>query len=196
MPKMIKKLNGGYELRTLETQEFGPLWEKHAKEFFEDAQQIFHFRDALSQAELDKMKRLGERMGDPYRINLGIYHEGQFVGWSWGIQKSKETFYMCNSAVLPEHRRKGLYTAAMMAIVEEVTAKGFQQIYSRHAATNNAVIIPKLKAGFVISSFEVSDTFGVLIHLTYYSNPVRRKMLDYRVGLIRPDDEIRNHLKI
>ena len=57
--------------------------------------------------------------------------------------------------------------------------------------TNNAVIIPKLKAGFVISGFEVSDRFGTLVQLSYYFNPLRRKMMDVRVGQRKPDEEIR-----
>jgi L-amino acid N-acyltransferase YncA len=103
---------------------------------------------------------------------------------------------MCNSAVFPEHRKKGLYTALMKATLEVVTEMGFQRIYSRHTATNNAVIIPKLKAGFHMTHFELSDTFGVLVHLTYYPKDLRRKMLDYRAGQIKPDDEIRKLLKI
>jgi len=75
-------------------------------------------------------------------------------------------------------------------MVQEVTQLGFQRIYSRHRATNNAVLIPKLKAGFVLTSLEVSDAFGTMVHLTYFSHPLRRKILDYRVGQIQPDQEI------
>lgn len=66
----------------------------------------------------------------------------------------------------------------------------------RHSATNNAVIIPKLKAGFVITSMEISDMFGVLVHLTYFPKVLRRKMITYRVGDMKPDEEIKKCLKI
>jgi hypothetical protein len=56
------------------------------------------------------------------------------------------------------------------------------------------VIVPKLKAGFVISGFEVSDIFGILIHLTYYFNEIRRKVIDFRVGQLVPDEQIRQLL--
>ena len=70
--------------------------------------------------------------------------------------------------MLPGHRRKGIYTALMHRVIETVVEKGFQKIYSRHSVTNNDVIVPKLKAGFVISSMEISDVFGVLVHLVYF----------------------------
>ena len=98
---------------------------------------------------------------------------------------------MCNSGILETHRRKGLYSALMGRVVEAATAEGFQKIYSRHTSTNNAVIIAKLKAGFSITSFELSDTFGVLVHLSYYPNAVRRKVQDFRAGQAKPDDQIK-----
>lgn len=193
---MIKKLDQDYEIRSIDKDEFGLLWEQHAKQIFEDQSPIFRFVDALSEAECDQIKELGKNMGAPYRLNLGVYHRNIFVGWTFGFQESADTFYMCNSAVLPEHRRKGLYNHLMKTMIGEVAKKGFQRIYSRHSATNNAVIIPKLKAGFVISSFEVTDRFGVSVQLTYFTNETRRKMMDYRVGKIRPDDEIKKFLKL
>ena len=67
-------------------------------------------------------------------------------------------------------------------MISKVTKLGFQEIYSKHTITNNAVIIPKLKAGFIISSMEVSDLFGTLVNLSYYPKALRKKILDYRVG--------------
>jgi hypothetical protein len=76
---MMKSLGNDYEIRAIETQEFGTLWEKHAKEFFDDSQQIFRMRDALSSPELEKMKLLREQMGTPFRVNLGLYEDKDFV---------------------------------------------------------------------------------------------------------------------
>lgn len=75
-----------------------------------------------------------------------------------------------------------------------VQQEGFQIAYSRHKATNNQVLVPKLKAGFVITSLEVSEVFGVMVQLSYFFNPLRRKVLDVRVGQARPDAEVRQHL--
>ncbi len=135
-------------------------------------------------------------MGNPYKLHLGVFdRENKFIGWSWGIQESGTTFYMVNSAVLSEHRRKGIYGALLKRCVEILSKKGFQLIYSRHCATNNAVIIPKLQAGFIISKMEMDDRFGVLVHLHFYTNELRRKIMDYRSGLVRPDNEIKKVFK-
>ena len=185
-----------YEIRELHIDEFGPLLGEHRKTFFEDESQIFRLGNALSGNELEKMGALKSSLGEPIRINLGIYYNNEFVGWSWGYQESASRFYMCNSAVFPEHRRKGLYTMLLNEMIKIVTEIGFQEIYSRHTTTNNAVIIPKLKVGFVITSIEITDLFGALVHLTYFPNSLRKKILDYRVGQIKPDDEIKNYLDL
>jgi len=165
----------GYEIRELTDGEFKPLWDS------EDD-------------ESAKAGRLRKNMGDLFYLNLGLFYDGEFIGWTAGQQESAETYYMRNSAVLPAHRRKGLYTQLLAETLRIVTAKGFQKIYSRHSATNNDVIIPKLKAGFTISSLEVTDLFGVLVHLVYFPKDLRRKMMIYRVGDAKPDEEIKKCL--
>ncbi len=112
------------------------------------------------------------------------------------MQENATTFYMVNSAILKEHRGKGLYRLLVNQCIETLSSKGFQLIYSRHCATNNAVIIPKLKIGFVISKMEIDDRFGILIHLHFYTNSDRRKIMDYRSGQVRPDKTIRNLFKL
>lgn len=191
-----RELENGYTIRALDTDVFWELWPAHGKTIFEDASPIFQFRDALSETERAKASALREQMGKVYRLNLAVYQGDTFVGWSWGYQEVGETFYMCNSAILPAHRGKGLYRALVAAVIEKTTELGFQKLYSRHIATNNAVIIPKLKAGFVITGFELSDQFGTLVHLSYYPNAVRRKVLDFRAGQAMPDDEVKARLRL
>lgn len=188
------KLPEGYEIREMTREAFWPICEPLSMKIFEAAQPMYKARDLLTESEKEKAKALQTRMGDPYRLHLAVYFKGDFVGWSWGFQQSAETYYMCNSAILPEHRKKGLYTALMHESVRRATREGFQRIYSRHTATNNAVIIPKLKAGFLITHFELSDTFGVLVHLTLFPKELRSRILNYRAGQILPDKEIRRLL--
>jgi len=69
--------------------------------------------------------------------------------------------------------------------------KGFQLIYSSHIATNNSIIIPKLKAGFVITGLEVEERFGTRIKHFYYTGQLRKKVVDFRVGFSRPDEELK-----
>ena len=150
----------------------------------------------LSSIELDKLKKLQENMGSPFRINLGLFCGQELVGWSYGWQENRETYYMTNSAVVPEHPRKGLYSALLNKTLQIAREEGFQIIYSRHTATNNAVIIPKLKAGFLISSMEISDPFGTLVILRYYCNPKRRALMDFRCGEDQPTSEVKKLLNL
>ena len=189
------KLPDGYEIKSMSEEEFGPLWTKHAKAIFTDSQPILNSADILTEADLQKSTDLKKRLKEILKLRFALFYKDQFAGWSWGVQQGTETFNMCNSAVLPEHRRKGLYTALMNTVVHAATEAGFRRIFSRHSATNNAVIIAKLKAGFNITTMELSESFGTLVHLTYFPNPTRRKVLEYRAGLIRPDEEIKKLLR-
>lgn len=189
-------LPDGYEIREMSEEEFRPLWKEHAPTLFDDASQIFRVFQFLSEDEKQKARHLQSLMGHPFQLQLGVFHNNEFVGWSAGEQESSETFYMRNSAILPGHRKKGLYTALLRRTIDRVTEAGFQKIYSRHSATNNAIIIPKLKLGFIIGALEVSDKFGVLVHLNYFPKELRRKMTIYRTGDIKPDNEIKRCLNL
>ena len=189
-----KVLNNEFEIRELDTETFGPLWELHSKNIFQDNSPTFRIRDTFTAEETEKWKILKAKLGTPFRVNLGLFHKENFVGWSWGFQESAETFYMCNSAVLPHYRKQGYYTQLMNAVVDIAVGEGFQRLYSRHTITNNAIIIPKLKRGFVITNFELNVAFGTLIHLTYFPKEIARKILDYRAGQIQADDEIKKQL--
>tara|TARA_Y100000768_G_scaffold388916_1_gene388649 strand:+ start:295 stop:837 length:543 start_codon:yes stop_codon:yes gene_type:complete len=176
--------------------EFHDLWAKYKREVFEE-DHSYSLWDMLSKEEVSKVNELRKRISDKVEICLGVFDESDnFVGWSWGFQDSSTSFYMANSAILEEHRRKGLYSKLVDEMIGLTSKLGFQMIYSRHCATNNFVIIPKLKAGFVISKMEMDDIFGVLIHLHFYPNKTRRKIMDYRSGQKAPDDELKKLFKI
>ncbi len=185
-------LDNGYKIRWMESNNFNDKKSDLKEKVFEDDHSLFPF-EYLAESEKDHIKKLRENLyKDQFRICLGLFDkEDNFVGWSFGYQVDQMTYYMCNSGVLKKHRRKGLYTALMNVSLDILKEKGFQTIYSRHNATNNSVIIPKLKAGFVISSLEVDDVFGVLVTLKYFTNQKRRKIMDYRAGQLKPDDELK-----
>jgi hypothetical protein len=185
-----------YEIREMKEEEFLPLFDKHKKSVFGEVHS-YSLNDLLSSAEQERIKTLGQGTPTPYKLYLGAFDKDkQFVGWSWGQQENSSTFYIVNSAILPDHRRKGLYSALIGMCVDVVSAKGYQLIYSRHCVTNNAVIIPKLKAGFTISKMEISDRYGVLIQLDFYTNETRRRINDYRAGQLKPDSEIKRLFSI
>lgn len=191
-----KQLANGFEIREVEEDTFWPLWEKYAYGIFTDNSLDFMWREHISSLEKENLKTLGKNMGSPFKIRLGVFKGDEFAGWSFGDQQSSDVYYMRNSAIRPEFRRQGLYSELLKTNIELLSQKGFQKIYSRHTTTNNAVIIPKLKAGFIITSMELDDMFGSLVHLSYFTNPLRRKVMEFRTGNLRPDEELKNVLKL
>ena len=182
-----------YRIEVMERDEFWPLLKEPQSKTFQTNMRV-NIRKLLSDEELEAAKRLKKNMGQPFSLQLGLFAGEELVGWSYGWQSDFESYYMTNSGVLPGHRRKGLYTALLHETIRIAKAEGFQILHSRHTATNNSVLIPKLKAGFIISSMEISDPFGTLIHLRYYCNPKRRALMDFRSGESMPDDELKGLL--
>ncbi len=190
-----KKLQNGYEIREMLDDDFWPLIEQHHLQVFQETIQ-FNWRDYASKEDLENTSELTKNMGQPYRLKLGVFLNEEFAGWSFGDQSTGEAYYMRNSAVLEAHRKKGLYSELLKVNIDILSAKGFQLIYSSHIATNNAIIIPKLKAGFVITSLEIEERFGTRVKLSYFTSPLRKKVVDFRVGFSRPDGELKDILKL
>ena len=97
---------------------------------------------------------------------------------------------MIVSVILPEYRGPGVYTALLPKVVKMVQAEGFQLIYSWHQSDNPAVLVPELKAGFVISGFRMFDRYRLLVQLTYAFNPARRELFSCRIGRAKLSERI------
>lgn len=187
-------LLGDYSYVYLDAPTFNPLFQQYMPVVFGNSQVMWP-ESVYSESERQAAERLRQPFRQLYQLRLGIYHqEKTFVGWHVGWHLHGDTFYMTNTGILPEHQGKGIYTRLLPVILAIVKEQGFQIVESRHHATNNQVLVPKLKAGFVISSFEISDDFGLLVHLRYFFNPTRRKVMAYRTGEFRPDAELRSLL--
>jgi ribosomal protein S18 acetylase RimI-like enzyme len=182
-----------YRLRVLASDEFKRLRSAHEGRVF-GAKPRLDLDELLSAGEQAQIARLRGALGAPLVLRLGLFHADEFVGWHIGEQSSATEFYMRNSGILPAYRRRGLYTAMIARVLCDVSELGFQVVTSRHTAVNNAVIIPKLKLGFVITGIEVSDQFGTLVKLSYFTNPMRREVLAFRCGERQADDEIKHLL--
>ena len=170
-----------YEVRKMTRKELFPyMAENHAKVF--DTDLSYSPTELLTEIERENLKKLGECFEDRFELCLGVFKDGEIAGWHYGFQDNRWGFFMCNTGVMHGHRRKGIYTFLLKTILNECRSMGFQEIFSRHNATNNPVIIPKLKMGFIISGLEVSDTFGTLLQVKYYTNEKRRDIMDFRTG--------------
>jgi GNAT superfamily N-acetyltransferase len=188
-------LENGFYIKEMAAKEFFVLFGQHYDSIFGDDHTFFPEK-YFSAHEEEGLAALRSRMGNLFMLHLGLFSpQDEFIGFSFGAQESEETFYMIASAVLPNSRKNGLYTALLKEVIRRCSEEGFQKIYGTHCATNNAVLVPKLKLGFIFSKIELSDMFGTIIHLQYYTNPLRRKVLDYRSGLKVPDSEIKSVMK-
>ncbi len=103
---------------------------------------------------------------------------------------------MRNTGIFEEFRNKGIYKSLLSLLIENIKEKGFQKITSSHIVTNNHVIVAKLKAGFIISGFEISDRFGLFVNLTYNFNEIRNKIMRYRAGEIAIDEQLSQLLNL
>jgi RimJ/RimL family protein N-acetyltransferase len=124
-------------------------------------------------------------------FRVGVYFGGELIGFTRAIQISRTILHMAISCVHTEHQRNGIYTELVRAVLEFSKDQGFQIVESHHRATNNPVIIAKLRAGFVIGGMILSETMGSLVRLVYYHNPERRKLMDARSGHTRPEGQLR-----
>lgn len=189
-------LHGGYTMRRLADDAYRALFEQHVRHCF-GTSVLFDIDRALDDADRAAADALKAKVVRSEPWNFGLYDEqGTFVGWTRGRPCSIHEFTMNNSAVFPDHRRRGLYTAMLNAVLERVRAEGYHFVTSRHHANNNAVLIPKLKAGFVIRGMRISDQYGVIVELIYYLHEVRRKVHGFRAGLTAPDDDVRRVLDL
>lgn len=157
---------------------------------------VFHIDEILNKSEKEKLNELNRKTDNYYKLRLYILKGNSRIGWFLGEQMNRETFYMRNTGIFEEFRNMGIYKRLLSLLIEILKEKGFQKITSSHIVTNNHVITAKLKAGFMISGFEISDRFGLFVNLTYNFNEIRNKILRYRAGEIAIDEELTQLLKL
>ncbi|MDL2343521.1 GNAT family N-acetyltransferase [Deinococcus sp. MIMF12] len=122
-----------------------------------------------------------------------IARGGEVVGWHSARGWDERTVYMSNTALLPAHRGQGLYTRLLPHLLNTFRAAGYTLVRSHHHATNNAVIVPKLRAGFRIQGLEVNH-HGLMAVLIHSFDDVYREYMDVRSGLTRPVGEVARRL--
>ncbi len=153
--------------------------------------------ETRTQSELEQFERLKDSFRQRDFIFLAAFNENNdLMGFSISFQLRIYEIYTQTSVVLPEYRRKGVYSELTKAILKKAGEMGYQMVTSNHVASNNAVIVAKLKLGFSISGFELVDDFGALVKLTFYLNEKRARMYNVRTALRRPDQDLKDLLKL
>jgi len=120
-------------------------------------------------------------LGEPLSHRLVFEQDGALIGTYWGQQEPYARYYMVNTVFRHDVQRRGLYRALLPRVLAAATDAGFGEVHSRHRADNNAILIPKLRAGFAIAAFEVAPRFGLLVHLRKYLVEGAAKMFANRI---------------
>lgn len=144
--------------------------------------------DLRSRRAADVQTRLEERhrcYRPAWSLRIGAYRGSRLIAWTHGFQDGRESFLMATSAVVPEERRQGIYTALVRRVLERTREAGFEVVTSRHLASNNPVLIAKLKLGFRVVGTELSETLGTLVVLRHVLDPERAELLTRRLSPIR-----------
>ena len=183
----------GYVAREVSEETFQPVFDAHYASIFGSIVELPR-REMIDDSAAASRDALRKRMDNLLRVRWLVYHDNDVVGWTMGAQKTPDRYGMSNSVIFPEHRGRGVYTALLNALIARVAIEGFQVIESHHHATNNAVLVPKLKTGFVITGTEFNDIYGLLVTLSYFVDQRRRDALDFRVGGRRVSEDVVNAL--
>jgi L-amino acid N-acyltransferase YncA len=179
---MILKTTGtGYTIREVTAVELKSYLDQHFDSAFQNRLQAsFNFLiDENSKSKISERQKGDQR----FHLRLGVFLNDVIVGWHFGHALDAETYYMQNSAILEPHRGQGLYSELLKVIISKLAEEGFQVITSNHHGNNAAVLIPKLKQGFIITGTHFHERFKFLIELKYFVNEDRRKAFCQNLGL-------------
>lgn len=182
-------------LKELTEEQFFSFYPELRVKYFSEtlSYSVMNVRNAHEMSQTEKLK--SKLVQDS--LFLGVYTEkNELMGWSVSYQAKVLELYTQNSVVIPEFRRMGVYSLMQKHILKVAKERGYQMVTSHHVASNNSVIMAKLKLGFMITGFELCDDFGALVKLTNYLNETRSRVYDVRTGLTRPDQDIKDLLKI
>ena len=94
--------------------------------------------------------------------------ENEPIGWAIGEQKEADTFFMAWTGVLPAYQNQGIYSAFLRRFLDYLQALGYARVTSNHMVNNRAVLVAKLKAGFIATGMSLDERWGAVLWLTYY----------------------------
>ena len=141
----------------------------------------YDLQPLLSREEKERIASLDAILVGRLEHRILFKSGDEVVGGYWGTQDTDARYCMVVSVLREDWRRRGLYSALLPRVVEVAAASGFREIYSRHRADNNAILVPKLRAGFVIAGVEVAPRWGLTLHLRRYLIEAVQLVHEHRV---------------
>lgn len=170
-----------YTLASISESAFQQLMKERSGLYF-SASTALDVEAGLSDSERARIADRREQFTDLTSTYWAIEHGADVVGWMHLQQTDPDTLTMRNTAIDPAHRGCGIYTALLDVVINHARANGYQRITSTHHASNNAIIIPKLKAGFIITGLQINEKYGAMVALTYYVFEGRLRCAQERIG--------------
>jgi hypothetical protein len=155
-----------------------PEFSRLQRVVFEGVQQPSDVLAEIIKAEAANLPVVPREHSPMFRV--GAYAGAELVGWSCGWMERGNVFYTANSGVVAHYRRRGIYTSLLCAIREHAESQGAVAIRSQHSVLNNAVIIAKLRAGFIVSGISQSAQMGTLVELTFHLSEKRQELYKVR----------------
>lgn len=104
-----------------------------------------------------------------------FYDRKDVAGWSYSEMHDLETYFMTNTAILASYRRRGIYSHYLYHFIAYLKALGYERVTSHHQPNNRAVLIAKLKAGFVLSGMILDERWSAQVQMTYHMYPDRQQ---------------------
>jgi GNAT superfamily N-acetyltransferase len=142
----------------------------------------------------ERMKPLREIFAQTHRERVLFFSPAREpVGWSWGDMLDGMTYFMTSTGILPDYRRRGLYTAFLKGYLSYLYALGYERVTSKHQLNNRAVVIAKLRAGFNILGVDADERWGAQVQLAYFFHDDRRLGFE-RAFSLYPSDKPVYHL--
>lgn len=174
------------------------FWDGFKQESKEEFSDFLHcgFSVLYSEEEKEKFKTFKPTFKDEAQIFLFAKINGEIVGRSFSEQTSRDTLFMCMSYVKDEYRNGGIYTQLLKETIRIAKEIGYTKITSCHNTSNNKIIIPKLKQGFVMSGMRVNAGYGTLVELSLFLNKTESDMQDFRCGYRKATNEIKEILSL
>ncbi len=180
MSNPVYPLPHGYHLEEVDYTEWMPYaFENMAIPF--SGTVSFDIASFQSKAENEKRKQFVERP-ELFLLFFLVKKGDEIVGWHGSRQSDWNILYMELTGIYPDHQGKGLYREMLKVVLEKAKEAGFAYVTSKHHVVNNAVLVPKLKAGFVIHSFEINQLYGLMVYLRYFLHEHDRRLHAFRAG--------------
>lgn len=161
----------GVVAKSVSSVEIERVWTELAGEIFSPLASLGNFETPPSR--LKSTEALNGVWKGTHHENIVFYDDVQPVGWSSGALVEPGTFFMAYSGVSSEYRRRGIYGAFLEVFLRYLSTLSYERVTSNHMVNNRAVLIAKLKAGFVVSGTVLDERYGAQVALTYFCHADR-----------------------